>query len=556
MAVTITKKFWDGTLYKDISKIVFTSPNFTSPATAGTKSHIQPGSKYIGTWYEAIDFMYRQKANQDYTDYPMQMESIFGNLTLMGKFDFNTDTTATFFHRYGLTYDVVGTGVIPNILYKDKDNFASVVSATPGTATISGIGEVTTEVVVLNNIVGSAILNEWITSTSSGIVSIPVMATAGQIGSTVTAYISNMVEVDTDSINTPTLSGILEGDVTGQISSVTADIVSGSLTGDVLGTLIALKGDGKGTVVSSQASGQMSVVVSGTNYGTATGPVSIGVSAAMGISGSTVTATVSGIMTATATDADNTTVSGVVVGSVSGVVSGAPFGVVTGTLTGSVSGILTNSSFVPEMYCNVAGAVTANVTGIEYTSVSGTTSGNATGTVNGPVYGTAVGTITGPMVAPQEVMYHQYTSTPVGSSATVPRPRRHHGDNSVIFTVDFGEAYSCRLTAWDDDTHSTTNNKILSEEHYRVDAVAYRSNVLNTGHSPTLNTNRCLVFPPGNDIVLKGDDRYYGDFDLVFVINAGEYGEYLSFIPRLVDMDDSFLPGNYGFVTTLHYQYT
>ena len=68
MAVTITKKFWNlgaaSPVWTDLAKIVFTSPHIDSPASAGTRSHILPGSEYVGTWYEAVDQVYRIKDSQ------------------------------------------------------------------------------------------------------------------------------------------------------------------------------------------------------------------------------------------------------------------------------------------------------------------------------------------------------------------------------------------------------------------------------------------------------------------------------------------------------------
>lgn len=320
MATAITKKFWNGTEYKNIAKIVFTSPNFTSPAVAGTRSHMPPGGEYIGTWFEAVDWVYRQKANQNYAIFPGEMESFFGKFTLIsGTFDFNTDTNASFYHSYGEDYDVVGAGVYENILYKDKYNYGIIESCISGNTTISGIG---------------------------------------------TVY--------------------------------TADITFSSVTG-------------------------------------------------------------------------------------------------SGTLTSSGTDNLT---------------------------------------------------------------YHQYSNVVVDDATTLPRTRRHHGSNSIIFTNIFGEAYDCRLTAWDDDTHSTTDSKVINEEHYRIDAAVYRSNIEDTAYSPIFRTTSNLVFPPVYDIPLKGDEKYYGDFDLIFSIDVNEYGEYLVFLPRLINMDSSFVAGSYDFITTLHYQYT
>lgn len=59
MALTIEKKFYADDTWKDLSKIVFTSPNMDSPNNAGTRSHVLPGQGIIGTWYEDTSNMYR-----------------------------------------------------------------------------------------------------------------------------------------------------------------------------------------------------------------------------------------------------------------------------------------------------------------------------------------------------------------------------------------------------------------------------------------------------------------------------------------------------------------
>ena len=135
-----------------------------------------------------------------------------------------------------------------------------------------------------------------------------------------------------------------------------------------------------------------------------------------------------------------------------------------------------------------------------------------------------------------------------------------HAQNSVIFEVSSGEAYTCKLTAWDDDTHTTITNKVLNEGHYKVVCSAYRGGDGTKQVPVSNNYTNLLIHPPGINLVLKGDVSYYGYFDLVNVANGGvsgnEHGEYLIFTPRLDEMDDSFSSGNYDFVTTLHYQYT
>jgi hypothetical protein len=132
---------------------------------------------------------------------------------------------------------------------------------------------------------------------------------------------------------------------------------------------------------------------------------------------------------------------------------------------------------------------------------------------------------------------------------------RLNKDSSIIFDVTFGEAYNCKLTAWDDDTHSTTNNSLIDGEHYVVDVSALKTSNTDFYTGGFIN-EKSLVYPPSYEQVLKGDEFYYGYFDLIHNIEPNMYGEYLVFFPRLINLDDSIVAGNYDFVTTLHYQYT
>jgi hypothetical protein len=68
MAVVMSSNFYQANVWKDISKIVFSSPNMNSPSIAGTRSHILPGEGEIGTWYEDTSQMFRIEDHQYTTE--------------------------------------------------------------------------------------------------------------------------------------------------------------------------------------------------------------------------------------------------------------------------------------------------------------------------------------------------------------------------------------------------------------------------------------------------------------------------------------------------------
>jgi hypothetical protein len=553
MAVTMVKNFWNGTEYKSISKIVFTSPNFTSPYQAGTRSHMQPGGQYMGTWYEAVDFMYRQKPDQDYASLPDQMESFFGKVTTAsGAFNFASDTSITVYHDYGEDFDLVGGGAYPNILYKDKDNYASISSVT----VISGSDSTRVDI-VLTDVVGDAVLND--TYTTSGTVSnvfSDIASPVGEISVSTGTYIVNLTANDV--FNTA-MSGEVSTTLSGIVYSGANETVSGTLNGNFGGIVEGFINNGRGIPVSSAVySDEFSVLVTGHDYGsTISGSLDVTISEPMPEVGNTMDVSVSGTVTAYSSDSRHVTLSGVVSGDLSGLVSyDVDYPNVSGTVSGTVTGILEGVYDGEIVSSNVSGTMYVPLSGLEYVTFNSNNSCSVFGTVVSVVSGTVDVPVVGSFIKAPDTLYYQYSNESINGSSTIPRPRRHHGENSILFAVTFGEAYDCRLTAWDDDTHATTLNKILDEEHYRVDAVAYRSNLADSAHSPIFKKTNNLVFPPAMDIVLKGNENYYGDFDLIFSIQTDEYGEYLAFLPRLVDIDDSFVAGSYDFVTTLHYQYT
>ncbi len=130
--------------------------------------------------------------------------------------------------------------------------------------------------------------------------------------------------------------------------------------------------------------------------------------------------------------------------------------------------------------------------------------------------------------------------------------------NSVNFELTFGECYDCRLTAWDDATHTTTANEILAGDHCRVSAVA-----LNYDGNDFKNPDSVSeIYAPVYNRIFKGNtqymgtDYYYGDFDLTYQTGVGTYGDFLFFRPILYGLHSGITYGAHDFVIVLHYSYT
>jgi hypothetical protein len=140
------------------------------------------------------------------------------------------------------------------------------------------------------------------------------------------------------------------------------------------------------------------------------------------------------------------------------------------------------------------------------------------------------------------------------------RPMDLDTQNSIVFEVTTGEAYDCRLTAWDDVTHSTVLNELIQGDHVRCSAMAYCC----TGSKldPLVSKDPLnLVYPPQHNVILKGNvnigfKHYYGDFDLVYRNQSTVYGDFLIFKPMLYGIDNSISYGVHDYIITLHYLYT
>jgi len=136
----------------------------------------------------------------------------------------------------------------------------------------------------------------------------------------------------------------------------------------------------------------------------------------------------------------------------------------------------------------------------------------------------------------------------------------HFSDTLHLF-MKFGEAYNCYVTAWDDTTHSSVLNTVLKEELCKVSACVYRSPDANVDTWPDDNqqdTTIPRVHAYVSDFPVKGNELYYGKFNLVYYVREPNIiGDMLSIRPRISTINSLiFSPGNYDFVITFHYQYT
>lgn len=156
----------------------------------------------------------------------------------------------------------------------------------------------------------------------------------------------------------------------------------------------------------------------------------------------------------------------------------------------------------------------------------------------------------------------QQETTTSGYVSSAPGPGDpFHIYNSVKFQLTSGESYNNRLTAWDDVTHSSTANNLITNDRVRVSAVAYRYTV---GGGTVDDPDTIVeVQAPQYNIILKGNttvsgvDYYYGDFDMIYATPTTTHiGDILIFRPMLYGIDASVPFGVHDFVITLHYSFT
>jgi hypothetical protein len=125
--------------------------------------------------------------------------------------------------------------------------------------------------------------------------------------------------------------------------------------------------------------------------------------------------------------------------------------------------------------------------------------------------------------------------------------------------MTLGEAYNCYLTAWDDDTHSSTDNTVISGSHYRCAAMAlYVRGSKTTPVDADNSTYGTIIEEPVTNQILYGNTYKYEITDPLRynAIDSDVEGAFLIFKPWLYNITSAIPYGVYDFITTFHFQYT
>jgi len=127
--------------------------------------------------------------------------------------------------------------------------------------------------------------------------------------------------------------------------------------------------------------------------------------------------------------------------------------------------------------------------------------------------------------------------------------------NSINFQLTDGQCEDCRLTAWDDATHSTTLNEIILGQHCRISAFAFNYEGSDFKNPDAVN----VVHAPAYNQILQGNvaGKYYGDFAMNYwPSDYNQTGDFLIFKPMLYGLHSGISYGVHDFVIVLHYSYT
>lgn len=515
MAVVITSQFYQAAAWKNISKVVFTSPNIDSPAVAGTRSHILPGEGALGTWYEDTSSMYRIKEYQGTT------ATDYYNFKFSTTTDLNTYALPT-------TVSVSGTSDSYDVFYDYMK--ASVGCTATGYRALSPA-----------NITEYRVKLEYSSSTAtqqSDMAYLPNIMASGIITpgvSTTAIYETTTTFAAGDTYNIAWVAKVITGttDCYFEIDfdkpyKVTKIFMRGQYAYDIAPTPTYFH---KRFFGNYTIQGRLKVTDAWTLLYTGANTTDIEASVFLSTTAGFYKYYRINIINNTGLTGFTTTYYAL---------SALQFFVYNynNTPTRNKAAYLfdTNGNaeelYISDVYTLGLNSYQLNVVGS--TLSSGTLSSG---------------------ILSRGTEFRSWGSLSSNIDFTV--------NDSIVFEVTTGEAYNCRLTAWDDVTHSTTTNELIQGDHVRCSAVAYcstGSKLTPTESFPPDPIN--YVFGPIHNRILKGNtidsgyNFFFGDFDLVYRYQATIYGDFLIFKPMLYGIDENISYGVHDYILTLHYSYT
>lgn len=679
MAVVITSKFYQEAEWKDISKIVFTSPNLTSPSVAGTRSHILPGEGALGTWYEDTSEMFRIEASQQTTD------SDYYNYRMASKEEVNLQSSPSYIDVTNMSYsgfdafikentgvEVIGyedsTGFVidrttrleytpvqsnlDEIHNTDSTKFTALLEKVEEDCDLEGGGSskytyyqkeeirnygwYTPVVGAYSNCHITFEFEEPIKLTAASMASVEYSirevqgpepeeydnceAFNGDLDVTTTDYVyfigNYTIEGSNDASSwTSIYTGSNSSNLTSFVYMSNSQYYkyyrlnitnNSSLNSSTFDTgYYGVRALTFYTYQFSTEAGDDNVAVY--EFSDPDNPLVFKISNAYPQQSSTPTSS----LTNEDTEVEGTIYATVISGSpdyssyeVDISATTDPYDYITsatcvastenGTGTDAAGQTYTKEDKVnvtvettvefetpgdpnSQIILTAQGSTTVNVENVDWTGtadITYTTLASGTlvsGTNQYAMSGYTTRTYDATLYARREsyrLVVDELTSTSgiIAAAADLYVWGYNNSldmdvSNSIVFEVTTGEAYDCRLTAWDDVTHSTTLNELIQGDHVRVSAAAYccTDSKLTPGESKDpLN----MVYPPAHNRILKGNvdtgiyKHFYGDFDLVYRYQDDVYGDYLIFKPMLYGIDDSISYGVHDFIITLHYSYT
>lgn len=509
MAVTITSKFYQASLWKDISKIVFTSPNIDSPAVAGTRSHILPGEGNLGLWYEDTSNMYRIE------DVQSNYNSSFYNYRTTALTNIDLDS---------LSPSVTITGTVDNTYVLYEYIRAGLGYTTTGYSSLNMSTAVTETRVKLQY---SAENTTWESRGHLPNIYSEVIETPGDV----TRMVYNL-SANYDAGDTYNRAWVVD-----RITAESTCYIDFDLDRPYKIARVYMMGhyaydSSAGTYLNKRFFGNYKIY--GKLY--ATDPW---VELYTGANTTSLEATVF----LTSNDnffryyrleiLNNTGLDGTF-NAAYYALSSIKFAIYnynnTPTRTKPFYNFKTNGD-ADVIYVNSVSSLGNNTYNLNIASATGS--------------GTLV------------------SGTQLYSWGSVTGTTDYNMQDSIVFEATSGEAYNCRLTAWDDVTHSTLINELIQGDHVRVSALAFcctNSKLLpNESFAPDPVN---FVHGPVYNRILKGNtvdagtNLFYGDFDMAYKYQSNIYGDFLIFKPMLYGIDSSISYGVHDYVITLHYSYT